>query len=142
MDRQAEGYESPFSTRYGGKAMQALFSRAHRARLFRRLWVMLAESQMELGLPINPEQIAEMEAQADNIDFDEINRLEGELRHDVMAHLRAFALVCPHAAPIIHLGATSMDALDNVDALRLRARGVLPCQGLGRDVRPIAGRRR
>ena len=120
MDRQAEGYESPFSTRYTGKAMQALFSQAHRARLFRRLWVILAECQMELGMPITPGQIAEMAAQADTVDFDEVYRLEGELRHDVMAHLKAFALVCPLAAPIIHLGATSCYVTDNADILILR----------------------
>ncbi len=115
-----ERYQSPFSARYAGVGMQRLLSQAHRARLFRRLWVILAETQKELGLPITDEQIAEMRAHAEDIDFEAVSLLERELRHDVMAHLKAYAAVCPGAAPIIHLGATSCYVTDNADVLILR----------------------
>ena len=117
---EQERYQSPFSARYAGGEMQQLLSQAHRARLFRRLWVILAESQKELGLPITDEQIAEMKAHTEDIDFGSVSLLERELRHDVMAHLKAFAAVCPGAAPILHLGATSCYVTDNADVLILR----------------------
>ncbi len=115
-----ERFQSPFSARYAGGEMQRLLSPAHRARLFRRLWVILAESQKELGLPVTDEQIAEMRAHTEDVDFEAVSCLERELRHDVMAHLKAFAAVCPEAAPIIHLGATSCFVTDNADILILR----------------------
>ena len=115
-----ERYESPFSARYAGEAMQRLFSQAHRARLFRRLWVILAECEMELGLPVTPEQVAQLREREADVDLQEAARLERALRHDVMAHLKAFAAQCPLAAPIIHLGATSCYVTDNADALILR----------------------
>lgn len=115
-----ETYQSPFSTRYAGKEMRALFSQAHRARLFRRLWHILAQSQMELGLNITPAQVLELQAHTEDVDFEVIAGFEKELRHDVMAHLKAYALICPKAAPIIHLGATSCYVTDNADILILR----------------------
>ncbi len=115
-----ETYESPFSTRYASANMQALFSQAHRARLFRRLWHILAQSQMELGLPITQSQVDELDGQTEDVDFSVIAGFEKELRHDVMAHLKAYAAACPMAAPIIHLGATSCYVTDNADILILR----------------------
>ena len=115
-----ESYQSPFSTRYTGKEMQALFSQAHRARLFRQLWVILAQSEQALGLPITSEQVEQLKDHCGDVDFEMIERLEKELRHDVMAHLKAYALVCPDAAPILHLGATSCYVTDNADILIIR----------------------
>ena len=115
-----EGYQSPFSTRYAGREMQALFSQAHRARLFRRLWLILAQSQMELGLPITGEQIAQLKAHTEDVDLELIAQIEKETRHDVMAQVKAYAKACPLAAPIIHLGATSCYVTDNADILIIR----------------------
>ncbi|MGB2615337.1 MAG: adenylosuccinate lyase [Phycisphaerae bacterium] len=113
-------YDSPLVTRYAGPQMAALWSPARKFRLWRQLWIALAEAEMEVGLPISPEQIAEMRAAADAIDFARAEALERDLRHDVMAHVRAFAEQCPKAGPIIHLGATSCFVGDNADLVILR----------------------
>ncbi len=113
-------YVSPFSTRYASDEMQFLFSARHRAELWRRLWVILAETEQELGLPITDRQIAEMKEHLTDIDFDQVAAYEKALRHDVMAHIHAFADQCPEAAPIIHLGATSCYVGDNSDSLIIR----------------------
>lgn len=115
-----EGYVSPLSTRYSSKEMQGLFSNLHRARLFRRLWLYLAEAEKELGLDISDEQIAELKSNMDNIDLARCAELESELRHDVMAHVHAYAELCPRAGKIIHLGATSCYVGDNSDMLIMR----------------------
>ncbi len=119
-DTPQDVYLSPFSQRYAGKQMQALFSPLHRARLFRRLWLMLATSQRALGLPITEAQLHEMAARTEDVDLAEVERLERQTRHDVMAHLQAFAAVCPGAAPILHLGATSCFVTDNADILIMK----------------------
>ncbi len=113
-------YESPFSGRYASKEMQELFSQQKRASTWRRLWVALAESEMKLGLPITQEQVDELAANVDNIDFNRIAEIEKETRHDVMAHNRAYGEVCPKAAGIIHLGATSCYVTDNADIIIMR----------------------
>jgi len=113
-------YQSPFSLRYASPQMHALFSPLHRARQFRRLWLMLARSQQALGLPITDAQLAELARQVDQVDLEEVDRLERLTRHDVMAHLQAFAQDCPLAAPILHLGATSCYVTDNADILIIR----------------------
>jgi len=113
-------YESPFSGRYASKEMQELFSQQKRASTWRRLWVALAESEMKLGLPITQEQVDELKANVDNIDFNRIAEIEKETRHDVMAHNRAYGEVCPKAAGIIHLGATSCFVTDNADVIIMR----------------------
>ena len=115
-----EGYQSPLSTRYAGLEMQRLFSDVHRARLFRELWLILAEGQRELGLPITQLQVEQLRAHTQSVDLERVNRLEKELRHDVMAHLKAYATDCPDAAPILHLGATSCYVTDNADILIVR----------------------
>ncbi len=113
-------YDSPLVTRYAGPQMAALWSPARKFRLWRQLWIALAEAEMELGLPVSEEQVAEMRAAADAIDFARAEALERDLRHDVMAHVRAFAEQCPKAGPIIHLGATSCFVGDNADLVILR----------------------
>ena len=113
-------YESPLSARYASKEMQFLFSPQHKFSTWRRLWVILAECEKELGLPITDEQIDEMKAHIEDIDFDRAAQFEKKLRHDVMAHVHTFGEACPKAMPIIHLGATSCYVGDNTDILILR----------------------
>jgi adenylosuccinate lyase len=113
-------YDSPLVTRYAGPQMAALWSPARKIRTWRRLWVALAEAEKELGLGITDQQVAEMRRHADDVDFERAEELERELRHDVMAHVRAFAEQCPKAGPIIHLGATSCFVGDNADLEMLR----------------------
>lgn len=113
-------YISPFSTRYASEEMQYLFSARNKFTLWRRLWIYLAESEMELGLPITQGQIDEMKAHETDVDFDAAQEYEKKLRHDVMAHIHAWGDQCPTARPIIHLGATSCYVGDNADVLILR----------------------
>ncbi len=115
-----DGYISPFSLRYAGRRMQQLFSQRHRIETWRRLWVILAESEMELGLPISREQVDEMRAHVSDIDFEAARRYEERFRHDVVAHVHAFGDVCPLSRPIIHWGATSCYVGDNADILIMR----------------------
>lgn len=117
---QHTGYVSPFSARYASQAMQRIYSDEKRAKTWRSLWVILAESQMELGLSITPNQVEEMRAYAEDIDFDAVAAYEKQLRHDVMAHVHAYGDCCPLARPIIHLGATSCYVGDNTDVLLMR----------------------
>lgn len=100
-------YQNPLNTRYASREMQENFGDEKRFRLWRKLWIALAESEMELGLPITQVQIDEMKAHADQIDYARAEEYERQFRHDVMAHVHAFGDVAPSAAPIIHLGATS-----------------------------------
>ncbi|HEC34590.1 MAG TPA: adenylosuccinate lyase, partial [Chloroflexi bacterium] len=114
-----EIYLSPLTWRYGSEEMRHIWSEAHRRRLLRRVWVALARAQAEAGL-VTPEQAADLEAHQDQVDIKRATQLEAELRHDLMAELRAFAEQCAVGGPVLHLGATSQDILDNADALRLR----------------------
>ncbi len=115
-----ESYESPLAGRYAGKAMKALWSPLRVARTWRRLWLWLAESQKELGLPIEEAQLEAMRAHLDDIDLADIRERESELRHDVMAHLHSFGALCPDAKPILHWGATSAFVQDNADLVLMR----------------------
>ena len=115
-----ERYASPLSSRYASDEMLALFSQRRRIETWRRLWVELARAEMELGLPITPAQVAQLEANITNIDFDAARRREREVRHDVMAHVYAFGLAAPAAAGILHLGATSCYVTDNADLILYR----------------------
>ncbi len=112
-----EVFEHPLSSRYASKAMVRLLSPRFRMRVWRRLWIALAESEQELGLPITLEQIASMRATQDEMDLEAIARHEASLRHDVMAAIHAWGEVAPSARPIIHLGATSCFVTDNGDLL-------------------------
>jgi len=118
MDHQS--YENPLITRYASEKMSQIWSAQTKFSTWRKLWVYLAEAQRELGLPISEKQIAEMRDHTDDIDFETARRLEKSTRHDVMAHIQTFALVCPTAAPIIHWGATSCYVTDNTDLLLLK----------------------
>jgi adenylosuccinate lyase len=100
--------------------MLFLFSPQKKFSTWRRLWVALARAEMQLGLPITQEQVAEMEAHLDDIDFEKAAQYEKELRHDVMAHVHTFGEVCPNAMPIIHLGATSCYVGDNTDVILMK----------------------
>ena len=113
-------YESPLSSRYASKYMLELFSSDKRYQTWRRLWVALAKAEMQLGLPITSDQIKEMEAHIEDIDYDCVSKREKEVRHDVMAHVYAFGQVAPSAAGIIHLGATSCYVTDNADLVIYR----------------------
>ena len=111
----AEEYQNPLVTRYAGKRMRALFSPLKRARVWRDLWIALAEAERECGLEIKETQIQELRAHRDEIDLGRIAILERELRHDVMAHVHQFGEVAPSAKGILHLGATSCFITDNAD---------------------------
>lgn len=113
-------YESPLSARYASKYMLKLFSAQARIRTWRELWVALARGEMELGLPITQEQVDELEAHVEDIDFECAAQREKEVRHDVMAHVYAYGKVAPSAAGIIHLGATSCYVTDNADLILYR----------------------
>ena len=113
-------YESPLSSRYASQYMLNLFSAETRIRTWRKLWVSLAKAEHTLGLPVTQEQVDELEAQLDNIDFEVAAAREKEVRHDVMAHVYAYGLVAPKAAGIIHLGATSCYVTDNADVVLYR----------------------
>jgi len=113
-------YENPLITRYASPEMCRLFGAQRKFSTWRRLWLALAEAEQELGLPITDEQLAEMRVHLDDIDFAAAGQHERRLRHDVMAHVHAFGDVCPQAAGIIHLGATSCFVTDNTDLILLR----------------------
>ncbi len=113
-------YESPFCTRYASKEMQYIFSADKKFTTWRRLWVALARAEMKLGLPVTAEQVAELEANIDNIDYQKAAEYEKKFRHDVMAHVHTYGDACPNAAGIIHLGATSCYVGDNTDVIIMR----------------------
>lgn len=113
-------YESPLCSRYASDEMQYIFSPDKKFTTWHRLWIALARAEMELGLPVKQEQISEMEAHADEIDYVYAAKMEKELRHDVMAHVHTFGMQCPKAMPIIHLGATSCYVGDNTDIIIMR----------------------
>lgn len=112
-----ETYESPFNTRYASKQMQYLFSPDKKFKTWRKLWIALAEAERELGLDITEDQIAELKAAQDDINYDVAQQREKEVRHDVMAHVYAYGVQCPKAKGIIHLGATSCYVGDNTDLI-------------------------
>ena len=107
MFMSRDTYESPLASRYASREMQYLFSPDNKFRTWRRLWVALAEAEQELGLPITDEQIAELKAHMEDINYEVAAAREKEVRHDVMAHVYAYGVQCPSAKGIIHLGATS-----------------------------------
>lgn len=110
-------YESPLSSRYADKEMKYLFSPDMKFKTWRRLWIALAESEMELGLPVTQEQVDELKAHADDINYEVAEARERLVRHDVMSHVYAYGQQCPKAAGIIHLGATSCYVGDNTDII-------------------------
>jgi len=115
-----EFYESPLCSRYADEEMRRVFSDERKFSTWRRLWLLLAESEQALGLDITDEQLREMRAHLTDIDYEAAARYERAVRHDVMAHVLAFGDQCPAARPIIHLGATSCYVGDNTDILNMR----------------------
>lgn len=115
-----EYYQNPLCLRYSSEEMKRLFSDNEKFGTWRRLWVALAESEKELGLDITDEQISELKANVDNIDFESAARHEHEVRHDVMAHVLTYGECCPNARAIIHLGATSCYVGDNTDIIIMK----------------------
>ena len=110
-------YQTPLAERYASKEMQYIFSPDKKFRTWRRLWIALAESEKELGLNITDEQIAELKAHQDDINYEDAKKREAEVRHDVMSHVYAYGLQCPKAKGIIHLGATPCYVGDNTDII-------------------------
>ena len=113
-------YTSPFSERYAGAEMKYLFSPDKKFSTWRRLWIALAESEMELGLPVTQAQVDQLKQHIEDINYDEAKAREKIVRHDVMSHVYAYGLQCPDAAGIIHLGATSCYVTDNADLIIMR----------------------
>ena len=113
-------YESPLSGRYASKEMLELFSPDVKFKTWRKLWIALARAEMKLGLPVTQEQIDELERNRDNINYEDAEKREKEVRHDVMSHVYAYGLQCPNAKGIIHLGATSCYVGDNTDLIIMR----------------------
>ena len=114
-------YQSPLCERYASREMQCIFSNDRKFSTWRKLWVALAESEQELGLPISDEQIQEMKEHIFDIDYEKAKQYESELRHDVMAHVHTFGDACPKASGIIHLGATSCYVGDNTDVILMQS---------------------
>jgi len=117
MDHLA--FQSPFTWRYGSDEMRTVWSEAHKRKLWRRIWVALAEAESQHGL-VTPDQVSDLRAHAEQVDLDRALQIEAEIRHDLMAEVKTFAEQCPVGGGILHLGATSADIEDNADALRLR----------------------
>ena len=113
-------YESPLSSRYASEYVLKLFSADARYQTWRKLWTALAKAEMKLGLPVTTEQIEELSAHIEDIDYECVKQREKEVRHDVMAHVYAYGKAAPTAAGIIHLGATSCYVTDNADLIIYR----------------------
>jgi adenylosuccinate lyase len=120
LDTDIDRYQNPLCDRYASPEMSSIWSARRKFVTWRKLWVALAEAQQALGLPISDAQLNELRAHVEDIDLQAAERYERQLRHDVMAHVHAFADVCPTARPIIHWGATSCFVTDNTDLLLLR----------------------
>jgi adenylosuccinate lyase len=133
-----EAPQNPLHERYASRDMAALFTAGHRFRTWRRLWIVLAEAQHELGLPITGEQLAALRAAADGIDLARVAELERQTRHDVVAHLRHFAEQAGEAGGVLHLGATSAFVTDNTDVLIARDALGLIARRLAAAVRALA----
>jgi len=114
-----ETFLSPLTWRYGSDKMRQIWSEVNKRRLWRQIWVALAQAQAEFGL-VAQAQVDDLQAHVDDVDIERAEEIEADIRHDLMAEVRTYAEQCPAGAPIIHLGATSMDIEDNADALRLR----------------------
>ena len=117
---ETERYQSPLGTRYASSGMQALWSSGHRSRLWRRIWLTLAEEQKKLGVDIPDAAISAMKANQSDVDLDKAREFEKRFRHDVMAHVHTFGEAAPEARAFIHLGATSAFVTDNADMLVIR----------------------
>ncbi|MGL5095306.1 MAG: adenylosuccinate lyase, partial [Planctomycetia bacterium] len=131
-------YENPLVARYAGRPMAELWGDKRRFETWRRLWIVLAEAEQELGLPIGDEQLAALRAAATSVDAAAAGRYEKKFRHDVMAHVHAYGDDAPAARGIIHLGATSCYVTDNADLMAMRDGLDLVAGRLGAVVRKLA----
>ncbi len=131
-------YESPLTSRYASPEMQALFSPDKKFKTWRKLWIALAETEMELGLDIKQEQIDELKKFQDDINYQVAKEREKEVRHDVMSHVYAYGVQCPNAAGIIHLGATSCFVGDNTDLIIMYEAMELIKERLGKTIATLA----
>ena len=138
MERNRDGYTSPLSTRYASKEMQYLFSDNNKFRTWRKLWIALAKAERRLGLNVTQEQIDQLEAHAEDINYDVAEAREKLVRHDVMSHVYAYGQQCPDAEAIIHLGATSCYVGDNTDILILRDAARLTLRKCAQALRNLA----
>ena len=138
----ADTYVSPLVTRNASREMAAIFSPIRRAVTWRRIWLALAEAQHEMGLPIQAAQLRALRAKIDDVDLKAVARYEKRLRHDVMAHLHVFADQVPGAGGILHLGATSMDIVDNADLVLMREALVVIQQWLVSAIDALAAQAR
>jgi len=138
MTGNKDGYLSPLSTRYASEEMQRLFSENYKFRTWRRLWIALARAEQQLGLGITDEQIAQLEAHRDDINYEVAEAREKIVRHDVMSHVYAYAQQCPEAAGIIHLGATSCYVGDNTDVIIMREASRLILRKAAQVIRNLA----
>jgi adenylosuccinate lyase len=134
-----QSYASPFTWRYGSPAMRALWSEEHKRRLWRRIWLALAEAQQAFGLT-TPEQVADLRMHVEDVDIERAHQIEAEIRHDLMAELHTFAGQCASGGAILHMGATSMDIEDNAEVLRIRAASDLVLESSGGLLREMADR--
>lgn len=132
-----ESYISPFSWRYGSSQMRAIWSEAYKRRLWRRIWLALAEAQCSFGL-VTRAQVEDLQAHVEEVDIERAHQIEAEIHHDLMAELRVFAAQCPLGGAILHMGATSMDIEDNADVLRIRAAMDLILEGLKEVLQALA----
>lgn len=131
-------YQSPFTWRYGSEAMRQIWSEENKRRLWRQIWVALAEVQMDYGL-VQPEQVDELRRKSGQIDIQRSLEIEAEIHHDLMAELKAYAEQCTVGGGVLHLGATSTDIEDNADALRLRQSLDLTIRNTGDMLSLLAG---
>lgn len=138
MERNHDAYISPLSTRYASAEMQHIFSENFKFRTWRQLWIALAKAEKQLGLAITDEQIAQLEAHKDDINYAVAEERERLVRHDVMSHVYAYGQQCPKAAGIIHLGATSCYVGDNTDVVILREASRLVLKKCAQVVRNLA----
>ena len=132
-------YASPLTGRYGSGEMSRVFSDQFKFSTWRQLWIALAEAEADLGLPISAKQIAQLKAFANDVNFDEAEMKEKEIRHDVMSHVYAYGLQAPDAKGIIHLGATSAYVADNTDLIQIRAGLRLTAKKLVNVIAALAG---
>ncbi len=139
MEYNHETYISPLTWRYGSDEMKSIFSEVHKRKLLRRVWIALAKAEAKAGI-VSAEQIEELEAHKDDIDIERASEIESEIHHDLMAEIKTYAEQCPKAGGIIHLGATSMDALDNADAVRFKEALSLIAERLGTLIDELAER--
>ncbi len=138
MASNRDKYTSPFSARYASPEMQYIFSDSFKFGTWRKLWIALAKAEKELGLDITDEQIEELIAHADEIDYETAEKREKECRHDVMSHVYSYGKQCPKAESIIHLGATSCYVCDNTDVIILREASELVMKKLAQVVKNLS----